>query len=277
VVLDPAKPATARTISPAGAWFPDASGDGGWTVTQSADTSLCPAIPGTSAGTIKYRLEHRRLSDGKREGAAHYLACRQRPVADTKAGLLVETLQTQARDDGHGQTVPTDLQLLDRQDFHVLRTLRTGATFIAASAGTVVFADFSCATQDCVKAVGLSSHDHPRIGRPAGDGTLTGGGLLDITGHYLAAPAFRPDNSVRLVVCDLKQGTTRDLGPYTSLIPGAPRSLEEDMPSVWSGDRLITVDPQGATLTVYDAATGRTDVRSGLTTSGNLQVWGARS
>ncbi|MFJ6216762.1 hypothetical protein ACIQGZ_26055 [Streptomyces sp. NPDC092296] len=276
IALDPAHPGTPRTIAPAGDWFPDAASTGAWTVTQSPDLGVCPAIPGTSAGTVRYRVEHFRLRDGAVLDAARYLPCRQRPAADTAAGLLVETLHPQAEPSGNGSTVLADVQLIDRKDLRTLRTVQADATLLDAAGETVLAFQQKCDRSDCVKAIGLTSGNQPKIGPLPNGGFLAGAGIMDLSGRYFASAAVSPDGSLNLVVCDLKSGTVRTLGTYASLIPGAPRDIEEDMPSAWSGSRLITANPQDGTLATYDAVSGRTETRSGLSTEGNLQVWGAQ-
>jgi hypothetical protein len=189
----------------------------------------------------------------------------------------VDTLQPTAEKGDHGDSVPSDLQLVNPTSFQLIRTIQNDAVLVDAAGPTALAFSEDCHVASCLTAIGLDKNSTPKIGALPHGGMLTGSGILDRTGRYLASASVSPDGSLLLVVCDLQAGTVHDLGPYSSLIPGAARILEEDMPSVWSGSRLIAINPQGGTLTTYDAAHDQTASRSGLTTAGQLQVWGAHS
>jgi hypothetical protein len=274
-VIDPAHPAKAHRIVPGSDWFPDAAQTGAWTLTQSSDANACGDFPGTQVSMPRFRLDHHRLDNGASEGRPFYLPCGMRPAGDVDAGLLVETYrQADNPDLAGGQDVPTDVQLVDRTNFHLLRTIATKATLFDASADTAVWGPQNCTTGPCVRATALN-HRKPVLGKAPDKATLVGAGSLDTTGRYLASAAQTPTGSLELVVCDLKTGTVTHLGDYASQTPGAAGLLSDDMPSVWSGSRFLAANPVTGTLIVYDTASHTHRERQGLTTGGILQVWGA--
>ena len=274
LALNPEHPEKPRVIAPASTWFPDSQLTGGWTVTESLDQPACPGIGGTTAGTIRYRLERRSLASGTVISAARALPCRMRPIADLRSGLVVSVFQDRVIGKGHGGVVPADIQLVSPATFQPVRTVLTEAVVLQAAGNTVIAAKDDCRSGNCAVAVGMDNTDRAVLKSPADGGSFAGSGLLDPTGRYYAA-AWISNGSTTLLVCDLREGTYHVLGPYFALTPGAPSSLPDDMPSVWSGSRLLIVDPSKGTLTAYDAKAGATSTRADLTTTGTLQVWGA--
>lgn len=279
VSFDPAQPEDVRTIATAYEWFPAATGDSAWVVTETGDQPSCPAISGTPAGTVRYQLERRDLQNGSVQTPVRALPCRMHPVADTSAGLLVDTLHNQAEtnSDGHSGSVPADIQLLDRDSLQTRRTVQANANVVAAAADTVVASRNNCSQGVCTTLQSLDGKSTPELGSLPQGGTLAPNGILDAGGRYLASAANTPDGYTELVVCDLSKGTVADLGPYKSLSPGATQQLTEEMPAVWSGTRLLIIDPQNNTLTSYQTTIGKIATRHGFAANSRLQVWGASS
>lgn len=274
VTLDPAHPATARAVAPATGWFPDSAGTGAWTVTEPVTARPCPDYPGGSSPMPRYRLEHRRLSNGSVERSPFLLPCGTRPLADTASGFLVETVPAGAHPD-HGE-VPTEIRIVARGDFHVVRQLAADASLFDAAGGTVLYATSACAAEPCVHVVRPGARSRPRVGRLPHGGDLIGSGTLDATGRYLASASVSPDgDTFTLVVCDLRTGSVKDLGGYRTPTPGVVGVLAQDMPSLWSGSRFLFADPDTGVLTAYDAASGRRQRWTGLGTAVDAEVWGA--
>lgn len=277
VALDPAHPAAVRVVAPAADWFPDPSGTGAWAVTEpNAPAGACPDLPHTHTQIPRYRLEHRDLADGAVERAPFLLPCGMRPVADTTAGFVVETVRPDTAP--VAGDIVTDVRIADHATLKVKRQLVSSATVFAAANGTLLIDSTACRRGPCERPLVVGGGFRPHVGDLPRGGTLAGAGELDPTGRWLAAADYSPGNGGRLslVLCDLRTGAVTALGAYRPASPGAAGLLQDDMPSLWSGSRFLYIDPATGTLTSYDTATGRSRTRTGLTAGGApLQVWGA--
>lgn len=255
-------------------WFPAANGHDLWAVRMSTDQS-CPAVEHGQIHLPRYQLGELDAAGSMIE-PFRLLGCGVLPISESAKGLIVKELTTATDTGTPSGRVLTNLDLLGAQD--ALKPLITDTNPLAAAGDTVVIAPRQCTTGSCVATYNVSTGRQTALPVGSGDKAAAGAGTLDPTGRYYATAVLdNGTHATALVVVDIKNGTATSIGAYSTYTAPSPGSLADDMPSVWSGDRFLALDPSTSSLLSYDASSGKTGTHTGLDLKSSSGVWGASS
>jgi hypothetical protein len=255
-------------------WFPAANGNGLWAVRMSTDQS-CPTIENGQIHLPRYQLGELDTTGTMLE-PFRLLGCGVLPISDSSKGLVAKELTTRTDSGTPDGRVLTNLDLLGANDAPT--PLITDTNPLAAAGDTVVIASRQCTKGSCVATYNVATGHQTALPVGNADAIAVGAGSLDPTGRYYATAVLdNTTHTTQLVVADIKAGTATTVGAYSTYTAPSPGSLADDMPSVWSGDRFLTLDPSTSALLSYDASSGKTTTHTGLDLKSSSGVWGASS
>jgi len=274
--VNPQAPGTPNLLASGHAlsWFPAANGRDLWAVRMSTDQS-CPLVEHGQIHLPRYQLGELDTT-GTMIEPFRLLGCGVLPISESSKGLVIKELTTATDTGTPSGRVLTNLDLLGTQD--ALKPLITDTNPLAAAGDTVVIAPRQCTSGSCVATYNLATGRQSALPVGSGDKVATGAGTLDPTGRYYATAVLdNATHTTQLAVVDIQAGTATSIGAYSTYTAPSPGSLADDMPSVWSGDRFLALDPSTSTLLSYDASSGKTATHSGLDLKSSSGVWGASS